>query len=61
MTDKYQIVENLSILYELSLAAGSSLDIKENYEHFIKVLMARKNLSASSYLIKKKIDGNSLY
>ncbi|MBT8190201.1 MAG: GHKL domain-containing protein [Bacteroidia bacterium] len=61
MTDKYQIVENLSILYELSLAAGSSLDIKENYEHFIKVLMARKNLSASSYLIKKKIDGKSLY
>lgn len=61
MKDKYQIVENLSTLYELSLATGSSLDIRENYEHFMKVLMARKNLSATSYLLLNETKNHKFF
>ncbi|UCF94728.1 MAG: PAS domain S-box protein [Desulfobacterales bacterium] len=47
-----QVFKDLSILYELSLAVGQSLDLKTNCDGFLKVLMARKNLSFVSVWIK---------
>jgi len=40
-----EILNNISTLYELSLAIGTSLDIKENSQHFLNVLMRRINLT----------------
>ncbi|MFA5203873.1 MAG: ATP-binding protein [Lentisphaeria bacterium] len=39
------IVADISVLYELSMAVGRSLDLRSNCEQFVHVLMARKNLS----------------
>ncbi len=52
MSDSGKIIKDLSLLYELSLAVGSSLETQENCESFLKVLMARKNLSAAVVWLK---------
>ena len=49
--DPNKIIENLSILYELALASGSSMDSIENCTSFMKVMMSRKNLSSSAFLL----------
>lgn len=49
--DSKKIVSDISVLYELSLAAGQSLDLKVNCEHFLRTLMSRKNLEAASVWI----------
>ena len=36
---------DIALLYELSLAAGTSLDLRTNCRRFLTTLMARKNLS----------------
>lgn len=38
------ITKTLSLLYELSLAVGTSLDIKENTSHFVDVIIRKLNL-----------------
>lgn len=48
------IVQDISILYELSLTIGQSLDLRSNCDAFLKALMARKNLSYAAVWIKKK-------
>lgn len=45
------IIRDISILYELSLSIGSSLDTKSNCEAFLKTLMARKGLTFASVWI----------
>ena len=45
------IFRDLSVLYELSLAAGQSLDLVSNCERFLSVLMGRKNLTFASVWI----------
>ena len=47
------IVQNISVLYELSLSIGQSLDLKSNCDAFLKALMARKNLSYAAVWIRK--------
>ena len=47
-----QGTSDLFDLYELSLAVGQSLDLKTNCDHFLKTLMARKNLAYASVWIK---------
>ncbi|MBU1152641.1 PAS domain S-box protein [bacterium] len=48
------ILDNLSLVYELSLSIGKSLDLVANCEGFLKTLMSRKNLSYVSVWIKNK-------
>lgn len=42
------ITEELSILYELSLSIGQSLDVHANCRSFLKVLLSRRNISGAS-------------
>jgi PAS domain S-box-containing protein len=49
-----RVASDISILYELSLAVGQSLDLKSNCDRFLKTLMARKNLGYTSVWIKKE-------
>ena len=52
--DKFaSIVQNISVLYELSLAIGQSLELKSNCDNFLKALMARKNLGYAAVWIKE--------
>ncbi|MDP2969299.1 MAG: GAF domain-containing protein, partial [Deltaproteobacteria bacterium] len=50
--DFSKVIADISILYELSLAAGQSLDLQTSCNRFLKTLMARKNLGYSSVWIK---------
>ncbi|MEZ5336042.1 MAG: hypothetical protein R2741_12825 [Methanolobus sp.] len=50
---KYEDIFNqISMLYELSLSVGNSLDIKENCDFFIKKLMSRKRMNYASVWVK---------
>jgi len=52
-----KIIRDISLLYELSLAFGQSLDIEENCTHFLKVLMMRKGLTFGAvWLREDKLD-----
>ncbi|MEO1514060.1 MAG: PAS domain S-box protein [Bacteroidota bacterium] len=51
MVDNNKIIQDISLLYELSLAVGKSIDFKENCANFLKVLMARKSLSYAAVWI----------
>ena len=53
MSDNNKIIQNISLLYELSLAFGQSLDLKENCQHFLKALMTRKSLNYAAVWIHK--------
>ena len=46
------ILDDLSLLYELSLAIGTSLDLQENCAHFLNTLLARKNLDYAALWIR---------
>ena len=46
------IVHDISILYEISLSTGSSLDLKENCALFLTTLMARKGLTFASVWLR---------
>jgi len=48
------ILQDLSILYELSLSAGQSIDLDENCAAFLRTLMARKSLDFSSVWIRER-------
>jgi PAS domain S-box-containing protein len=47
-----KVIQDISVLYELSLAIGQSLDLTTNCDRFLKTLMARKNLGDASVWIK---------
>lgn len=47
-----KIIQDISLLYELSLSVGDSLDMKQNCEQFLNILIARKNLNFGSIWIK---------
>ena len=49
-----KVISDISILYELSLAVGQSLDLKTSCDRFLKPLMARKNLGYASVWIKRE-------
>ena len=55
MNEKIQytnIVNQISLLYELSLSVGNSLDLHHNCDVFLKKLMSRKKLTYVSVWIK---------
>lgn len=47
------VIEDLTLLYELSLNTGKSLDLTQNCAYFAKHLMARKSLSYVAIWLKK--------
>lgn len=50
-----KIIQDISLLYELSLSVGNTLDMKENCEQFLNILIARKSLTfASVWLVNEK-------
>ncbi len=51
--DFAKVAQNISVLYELSLSIGQSLDLKSNCDAFLKALMARKNFGFAAVWIKK--------
>ncbi len=62
-----KIIQEISLLYELSLSIGSSIDVRKNCIEFLKTLMLRKNLGFVSIWIRdvflskiKDSDGISL-
>ncbi len=59
MKTNIQIIKDISILYELSLAVGASIDTKKNCEEFVKVLIARKEYSFVSVWSKDMPSSNS--
>ncbi len=46
-------INDLSLLYDLSLVVGSSLELTENIIHFLTVLLDRKKLSYAAVWLKK--------
>ncbi len=57
MNKNTSIIQNLSQLYELSLAIGTSLHLVENCTNFLKALLAGKNLTFAAIWLNK----NELY
>ena len=45
MTSQVKIIQDISLLYELSLSVGTSLDPQENCHQFLRTLIRRKSLS----------------
>ena len=60
--DPSAVVEELAVLYELSLAVGRSLDIGETCRTFLDTLVARRNLDFASVWIRRELlpGGNQL-
>jgi len=57
---RFDIVESLSTLYQLSLSIGNSFDIEESTESFLQALMQQQNLYYSGYFTfssKQQIEG----
>lgn len=59
MNSQLDIIKDISLLYELSLAVGKSIDLEENASHFLQTLIVRKNLSFASIWIHGKFLGDS--
>ncbi|MBX2875017.1 MAG: PAS domain S-box protein [Saprospiraceae bacterium] len=53
MTDQSKIIQDISLLYELSLSVGNSLDFTENAKSFLNTLMSRKGLAFASVWTQK--------
>ena len=51
---KSDIIQDITLLYELSLAIGKSLDLRTNILNFIRILQSRKNLNYVSFWIKDR-------
>jgi len=49
-----KIAREISLLYELSLAVGNDLELEPACDHFLKALMARKNLSFASVWLRSR-------
>jgi PAS domain S-box-containing protein len=54
MSDKIKIIQDISLLYELSLSIGTTLDPQENCYSFLRTLITRKSLSFGSIWLKQK-------
>lgn len=52
MTDSVKIIQDISLLYELSLSLGNSLDPNENCHLFLDTLIRRKSLSFASVWLR---------
>ncbi|MEO1437342.1 MAG: PAS domain S-box protein, partial [Bacteroidota bacterium] len=53
MDSRTRIVQDISLLYELALSVGRSLDFEENCDTFLSVLMSRKALSFAELWVRR--------
>lgn len=53
--DTTGVLRDISLLYELSLSVGRSLDLHENCRKFLRTLMARKNLDYTSVWVRSAL------
>lgn len=51
------LLQDLSGLYELSLAVGQSLDLEQNCAHFLKKLLARRRLAGAAVWMRDRHTG----
>ncbi len=51
-SDSKRIIADVSVLYELSLSIGQSLDLEQNCQRFLKALMSRKNLGFAAVWLR---------
>lgn len=54
MTNNIQIIQDISLLYEISLSVGNSLDPWENCHNFLRTLISRKSLNFGSVWLRRK-------
>jgi len=54
-------IEDLALLYELSMSVGKSLDVTENCTQFLSLLAEKKNLTHTSVWTKDEDDFKSIY
>ena len=62
MTEKHDatgVLRDMSLLYELSLSVGSSLDLQENCREFLGTLMARKSLDYTAVWVRSELVDSS--
>ena len=53
MQDLTEVTKTIALLYELSLATGTSLELEANSKHFFKIFMRRLNLAYVSVWLHK--------
>lgn len=53
MMNNIKIIQDISLLYELSLSVGTSLDPHENCHHFLRTLISRKSLNFGAVWLHK--------
>lgn len=61
MTDKIKIIQDISLLYELSLSVGSSLDPQEDCHRFLRTLISRKSLNFGSVWLNRVGAGGAAF
>ncbi len=61
MSDSIKIIQDISLLYELSLSVGSSLDPEENCHNFLYTLISRKSLSFGAIWLNRTEPGGEKY
>ncbi len=57
MQDQARLIQDLSLLYELSLAVGSSLDVEANSQQFFRTLLRRKNMTYAALWLRNEKEG----
>lgn len=56
-----KIIQDISLLYELSLSVGTSLDPEENCHQFLRTLISRKSLNFGAVWLHKTGQGGQSY
>ena len=56
MPEKNQIIQDVSLLYELSLSVGNTLDPEENCYNFLRTLISRKSLNFGAIWLHQSPD-----
>ena len=49
------IIQDISLLYELSLSIGQTFELEENCTNFVKLLLERKNLDYAAVWLKSEV------
>ncbi|MFN0174439.1 MAG: PAS domain S-box protein [Saprospiraceae bacterium] len=57
MTDQIKIIQDISLLFELSLTVGSTLDPEANCHDFLRTMISRKSLKFGSIWLYKNGNG----
>ncbi len=58
---KREIIQEVTLLYELSLSIGQSLDLQRNCNQFLTTLMSRKNIEYASVWINERVLNKGAY